>query len=85
MTSVVLPDLIVGPIALLAGILVFIFRRQIRDQTVSSEKTVLGEKRGGSFGRLQTPFWVGFAGLGGVAIGLLMITGGVLTAISGPS
>ena len=60
-----LPDLIIGPIVVLLGVLVFIFRRQLREMTVTAEKTALGEKPARAMGRLQTPFWVGVAGIGG--------------------
>ncbi len=33
-------------------------------------------------GQLQTPSWVGVAGIGGVLIGVLMIIGGIVTLIS---
>ncbi|MBN9633611.1 MAG: hypothetical protein J0I18_23935 [Actinobacteria bacterium] len=80
--NIVLPNLIIGPIVVIVGILVFIFRRQLRDMTVNAEKTAFGEKPGRALGQLQTPFWAGVAGIGGVAIGILMIIGGIVTLVS---
>jgi len=75
--NVVLPNLIIGPIAIIVGALVFHFRQKIRDHTVNSEKAALGDRAGDRLGQLQTPFWVGVAGIGGVVVGLVMIVGGL--------
>lgn len=77
-----LPNLIVGPIAFAAGVLIVIFRRQRRDMTVNAEKTALGEKAGRAVGRLQTSLWVGVAGVVGVFVGVMMIVGGIVVLVS---
>ncbi|GAB3584009.1 hypothetical protein GCM10027406_29660 [Leifsonia lichenia] len=79
---VVLPSLIVGPIAIVIGILVFVFRKPIRDSTVDSEGAALGKRAGERLGRLQTSAWVGVAGLGGVLVGVVMVVGGLATLLS---
>lgn len=76
--NVVLPDFIVGPIAIAIGVLVFIFRQTIRDWTVKSESGAVGDR----LGQFQTPFWVGFAGLGGIVVGLTMLVGGVVVLVT---
>lgn len=80
--NVVLPDLIVGPIAIAIGVLVFIFRQTIRDWTVKSESGAVGDRAGDRLGQFQTPFWVGFAGLGGIVVGLTMLVGGVVVLVT---
>ncbi|MFF1879810.1 hypothetical protein [Leifsonia sp. NPDC058230] len=78
----VLPNLIVGPIALCLGILVFIFRARIRDWTVDSQGAMFGHKTAETAGRLQTPIWVGVAGIFIAAIGVLMIVGGIAVLLA---
>jgi hypothetical protein len=80
-SSTILPNLIVGGIAVLVGLMVIIFRRRIRDATVRFEKNVVGKQAADELAKLQTPFWVGIAGAGGIAIGLLMLASAALGAM----
>jgi hypothetical protein len=77
-----LPLIIIGSIALLAGLLVIVFRRQIRDFTVDNEKAIFGRRAGNAAGQLQSPFWVGAAGAIGVVLGAVMLVAGVTFLIS---
>ncbi|MGO4299405.1 hypothetical protein [Leifsonia sp. RAF41] len=78
----VLPNLIIGPLVIVIGVLVIVFRRQVRDATVNAEKTAVGDRIGRAAGLLQTPFWVAAAGIIGVLVGILMLIGGVVTLVS---
>jgi hypothetical protein len=71
--STIVPNFIVGSIAVAIGTLVVIFRRHIRDYTIRFEKNVVGKNATEELAKLQTPFWVGVAGMGGVGIGLTML------------
>lgn len=77
MDSRTIPLLVVGSLALVIGIVVIVFRRRLRDFTVEGERTMFGRKVGDAAARMQSPFWVGVAGGGGVAIGFAMIVSAV--------
>lgn len=76
--GIIVPDLVFGSIAVVAGIFVFVFRRQLRDRVVSSEKTALGQRRGEALGRLQTTFWAGVTGIAISVFGLCTTAFGVV-------
>lgn len=48
--GIIVPDVIVGSIASIGGVFVVVFRRQLRDWVVSSEKVRFGEQRGNALG-----------------------------------
>jgi hypothetical protein len=80
--SIVLPNLIVGPIVVVVGIVVFLFRRQLRDMFLNAEKTVFGEKAARTMGQLQTPFWVGAVGILSAGMGVVTIVGAIVRLIA---
>ena len=79
--ATIIPNLIIGPIAVIGGILIVRFRKTLRDWVVSSEKNALGEERGNTLGLLQTPFWAGVTGVMIASIGLTMIGFGLVALV----
>ena len=79
--GIIIPDLIVGSIASIGGVFIVVFRRQLRDWVVSSEKVRFGERRGQALGLLQTPFWTGTTGVLIVLLGVTTITYGVVALV----
>ncbi len=79
--GIIVPNMIIGPLVLVSGILIVVFRRQLRDWIVSSEKSALGDDRGNSLGLLQTPFWAGVTGVAIALLGAAMLTFGVVSLI----
>lgn len=77
----IIPNLIVGPIVAIGGVFIVVFRRQLRDWVVSSEKVRFGERRGNALGLLQTPFWMGATGVAIVLLGLTTIIYGVVALV----
>lgn len=69
-----LPNLVVGILVLVAGVLVIRHRERIYKATVRGEKRWLGRGIGELLERLQNPFWVGVAGAGGSLMGVVMIS-----------
>lgn len=79
--EIILPNLIIGPLVLVGGILIVILRKQLREWVVSSEKSALGEDRGNWLGLLQTPFWAGVTGVAIALLGAVMLTFGVVSFV----
>jgi hypothetical protein len=80
-TSTIVPNLIVGPAAILMGILVIGYRVKLWDFFVATERVMFGKKAGEGLGKLQTPFWVGFAGVGFVLLGCSAMSFGVVRLV----
>lgn len=76
-TSTFVASIVIGAVVILLGTLFFVFRRGLRDLTVRWEKRALGDNAGNRLGRLQTPFWNGFAGIGAIVLGVVMIASGI--------
>lgn len=68
-----LPNLIVGILVVVVGILIVKRREKIYRGTVGFEKRAFGKGLGDLLERLQSPFWVGAVGVVGVLMGLVMI------------
>lgn len=68
-----LPNLIFGLVALVAGAIVVKLRERIYRATTREEKRFFSRGFGELLGRLQSPFWVGVAGVFGVLMGVVMI------------
>ncbi|GAB3578135.1 hypothetical protein GCM10027406_13830 [Leifsonia lichenia] len=79
--GIIVPNLIIGPLVLAGGILIVVFRKQLREWIVSSEKSALGDDRGNSLGLLQTPFWAGVTGVAIALLGAVMLMFGVVSFI----
>jgi hypothetical protein len=79
--STIVPNIVVGCVAILLGLFAFRFRRQIRDLTIWGERRALGDTAADKLAKTQTPFWTGFAGIWVVVLGLTMITYGVVGII----
>jgi hypothetical protein len=80
-TSTIVPNLIVGPVAILMGILVVKYRVKLRNFFVGTERAIYGKKAVDGLGKLQTPFWVGFAGVGFVLLGCSALSFGVVRLV----
>lgn len=72
--STIAPNMALGLVAIAVSLVCLIFRRRFRDAVVRHEGRMLGARAAGSLGRLQTPFWIGFAAVLGIMMGLVMIT-----------
>ncbi|MBZ4488068.1 hypothetical protein LQ938_11680 [Microbacterium sp. cx-55] len=83
--STIIPNLVVGSIAVVLGILVMVFRRRLHAATAAIEHAIVGRRGAERLLRLQKPYWVGLAGFGSVMIGALMLFYGVvgLSQLSG--
>lgn len=68
-----LPNLIAGMLFVVMGALSIIHRKRIYAATVRGEKRWFGRGIGEFLERLQSPFWIGFAGLLGVLMGAAAI------------
>jgi hypothetical protein len=79
--NTIVPNLVVGVVAIAGGILIIRFRERIRNATVNGERAALGNKAGDALGKLQTAFWVVFAGAGAICIGGIMLTNGIVQLV----
>lgn len=75
----VLHNLIVGPIALIVGVVIICFRRPLRDWAAESQAGVFGRRVADTAAKLQSPFWVGFVGAVIVLMGIYMIASAIVT------
>jgi uncharacterized membrane protein HdeD (DUF308 family) len=76
--STITPNLIVGTLAVVAGILLVIFRARVHAWNAGRQRALLGQKRAEAVGKLQSSFWVGFVGVMAVVFGLITITYGIV-------
>jgi len=83
--STVLPNLIVGPIALIVGVVVICFRRQLRDWAIESQAGIFGRRVADTAAKLQSPFWVGFVGAAIVLMGIYMVANAIITVAGSAS
>jgi hypothetical protein len=77
-----LPNLIFGPLAVLAGVVIVVFRDCLYRATVRGQEQFLGKSGSAALSRLQSAFWVGAAGVGVVLMGVAMISHGIWAAVS---
>lgn len=77
------PNIVFGVVAFLIGAIGYMFRKQIHDRTVAKEREHLPNRVGDALTSNQSPFWVGAAGVGGMVLGTIMFTAGVLTLVLG--
>ncbi|MDT0143674.1 hypothetical protein [Microbacterium sp. PRC9] len=73
----ILPNLIIGVLAVVAGIPIVINRRTLFRSTVRNLRA-MNRGSSGAIARLSSPFWVGAVGIAFIAIGALMIAGAVV-------
>lgn len=76
--STFIAGLVIGPIAIIVGLVCYWLRREIRDATVAYERKRLGDRTADSLSKWQTPFWVGVSAMGFVCIGVVMIVSGIV-------
>ena len=65
--------LIVGIIAIAAGILIVKFRVTITKTSVEGQRAMFGKSVGRTMQRRATPFWTGFVGFIAMAVGVIAI------------
>ncbi|MBB2975063.1 hypothetical protein FHX49_000604 [Microbacterium endophyticum] len=74
-SSTILPNLIVGCVAVAVGVLIVLFRRSAYRSIVARSKPSF-VRVAERVNRGRGPFWVGFAGAGGVLVGAVMLVWG---------
>ena len=73
----VLPNLIIGPIVILAGIAIVRFRTSLYRRTVRDQERMFGKRVNAFVSRFQSAFWVGVMGVWGILLGVMMVGFGV--------
>lgn len=64
-SSTILPNIVVGTVLLIVGIVVTIFRSRIFNDVVRLQRTIVGERSARTVARLSSPRWI--AGVGVLA------------------
>lgn len=75
----ILPNIIVGTLVVVAGVLIISFRRVLSDAMLKSQQRMLGHRYARASAGRQTPFMMGSVGFGFIVVGALMITVGLVT------
>ncbi len=76
--STIVPNLVVGLVLIVAGILIAVFRVKVRNWSVRGQSAIIGQKRSEAAAKLQTPFWIGVVGVGAVLMGVVALTGAIV-------
>lgn len=76
--STIVPNLVIGPIVIVAGILITVFRVKVRNWSVRGQSAIIGQKRSEAATKLQTPFWIGVVGVMAALMGVLALTGAIV-------
>ncbi|MBW9119323.1 hypothetical protein JNB63_04390 [Microbacterium trichothecenolyticum] len=76
----ILPNLILGVLAVAVGIPIVIYRRGLFRATVRNLEAV-NRRSSKAVSRPSSPFWVGTAGVAFVVLGMIMVAGAVLGAV----
>lgn len=72
------PNLIVGVLAVIMGILTVRHRRRLNDVIYKSQRTMFGRRAADVSAGRQTPLMMGVVGVGIVGIGVLMLGFGIV-------
>ena len=77
----VVPNLLVGVLVIVLGIVVIRHRTRLNGFMFSAQKSMLGERYARASAGRQTPWMMGTVGVGIICIGLAMTAAGVAGAI----
>ncbi|KTR78458.1 hypothetical protein NS234_03085 [Microbacterium oxydans] len=69
----ILPNLIIGLLALVLGMLTIRYRRRLNDAVYKNQKAMFGQRAARASAGRQTPFMMGVVGAGIVLVGLVML------------
>lgn len=81
--ATIIPNIIIGSVIIVAGLIIYALRVPIYQRTVKFERRRFGDRAADSAEKLQSPGWVGFAGLSGVGLGIVMIVYGIVGIVQG--
>lgn len=68
---VIFPLICIGVI--IAGILIFKYRKVLWDDTRGRQRRIFGRNAAGAFERIQSSFWIGAVGVFAVLVGVAML------------
>jgi len=73
--------LVLGAGLIASGVLIIRFHARLNRQTGKMQQKLVGRSTAAAFRRLQSPFWIGAAGLVAIGMGLLKLSFGVVVIL----
>ncbi|MDL9979025.1 hypothetical protein [Microbacterium candidum] len=81
--STIVPNIVIGSVIAVAGVIIYLLRVPLHKRTAAFERRMFGDRVVDTAERLQSPYWVGFVGLAGIGLGIVMIVYGIVGIVQG--